>query len=849
MSSKEVPSAAQTVIIGAGIVGNSLAYWLSEMGRDDIILIDKGPLPDPGGSTGHASNFMFPVTNSKMITQLSQRSREIYKDMDTWEEPGALEVARTDTRLNEFDRRVQLAKSWGEPAELLSVEEIKEHIPFINEEVIKGGFYAPKGGTADPLRAGEVMRARAKDKDALTEVPNTEVLDLVVQDGEIAAVETDKGTIEANEVVIAAGIWSPKIAEMAGVEIPLSPVVHQMISVGPIDELQEEEGEINHPVVRDVDARMYERPNAGDMEVGSYLHPVMLWDIEDIPSLDVAPLSPTQPPLTEEKFEESMQRALELMPEILDDPDAGIKHGIDGLMSHSPDGAPLLGPLQDVDNLWSAAHIYVKDAPAMTEEIAKWMTQGYTDIDIDLGANVNRFYEYGHPTKWVKNRCREGFSKFYGIVHPAEQYQTSRPLRTSGFYSRQADMGAEFYELYGWETPQWFESNRDLLDTYQNEVSELVRPNDLSRPNEWDSRWWSPITLGEHLHMRDHVAMVDGSIFSIIDIAGEDALDLLQRVSVAQMDVEKGKTVYTPVLRENGGFRSDFTVARMGDDQFRVVTSGATAGADMQWFDQQLPDDSDTQIINRSDGMSALAVWGPEARNVVDSVTEEDMSNDAHPFAHARTITVGDVETWALRISYVGELGFELHVPTSKAPRLWDTIYEAGQPYDIRPVGMGVFGTTGPMEKSFQMIGTDLTQDYTPAEADRTRHGLKSEDFVGKSVYEADLETDPVAKICTLSVDDHAPNGGEERYMLGQEPVMDMDGNVLVDEKGRESYVTSAGSGPSVGKHLLKAYLPSEFAQEGTSLQVEYFGEQYPVTVESVGTTPVFDPEHSRMLK
>lgn len=843
MSTKDLPPAAETVIIGAGIVGNSMAYWLSEMGREDIVQIDKGPLPDPGGSTGHASNFMFPVTSSKMITQLSQRSREIYREMDTWEQPGALEVARTEERLEQFKRQLGLAKSWGEPAEILSVDEVAELVPFINKDIVTGGFFAPEGGTADPLRAGEIMRERAKDAGNLSVFANTTVTDMIVENDEIAAVETDRGTIEADEVVIATGIWSPKIARMAGVEIPLTPVVHQMISVGPIEELEAEDGEINHPVVRDVDARMYERPHGAEMEVGSYLHRVMLWDVEDILSNEEAPLSPTQPPLTEEAFEESMEKALEIMPEILDDPDTGIKLGIDGLMSHSPDGTPLVGPLQDVDGLWSAAHIYVKDAPAIAEELAKWMTRGSSDIDIDLGANVNRLYEYGTPRDYVKNRSEEGFAKFYGIIHPAEQWESERPYRTPGFHDRQANLDAEFYELYGWETPQWFESNRDLLERYGDEIEHL------RRPHEWDSRWWSPITLAEHLHMRDNVAMVDGSIFSVLDIVGDDALDLVQRVGVADMDVEVGKTVYTPVLRENGGFRSDFTVARVGEDHFRVVTSGATAGNDLQWFREHIPAGADVRVFDNADSTSTLAVWGPEARNVIDSIVEEDMSDEAHPFAYAREVTVGDVEAWALRISYVGELGWEFHVPAAKSGRLWDIIYEAGQEYNIRPVGMGVFGGTGPMEKSFQMIGTDLTQEYTASEAGRTRHGLKDAAFVGKEAYADGLESETVAKICTLSVDDHAPNGGERRFMLGQEPILNMDGETLVDDNGRESYVTSAGSGPSVGKHLLKAYLPTEYADEGTSLQVEYFGEQYPVTVEALGTTPVFDPDHSRMLK
>ncbi|MEF8838581.1 MAG: FAD-binding oxidoreductase, partial [Haloarculaceae archaeon] len=410
MSSKELPSSAETVIIGAGIVGNSLAYHLADQGRDDIVLIDKGPLPDPGGSTGHASNFLMPVEHSKEMTHLTQRSIEQYEEMDMFTRSGGIEVARTEERIDELHRRVQSANAWGEPGELLSVDEVKEKVPYINEDIIKGGFYCPGAGTCDPLRAGEIMRRRAQDQGALSVFPNTEILDLEVGGDEIQAVETEKGTIAATEVVIAAGLWSPAIGDMAGVDIPLTPGVHQLVSVGPIDRLEEEEGEISYPIVRDMDTQMYERPSGNDMEVGSYEHRPILWDVEDVPAREEAPLSPTQPPLTEDAFQPSMEHALEIMPEVLDDPDAGVRHSIDGLLSITPDGGPLLGQIQDVEGLWSACAIWIKEAPAFGEALAQQMTRGWSDIDIHA-SDINRFYEYGTSRKYVKDRAHEGFQK------------------------------------------------------------------------------------------------------------------------------------------------------------------------------------------------------------------------------------------------------------------------------------------------------------------------------------------------------------------------------------------------------------------------------------------------------
>ncbi|MFU8866966.1 GcvT family protein [Natronococcus sp.] len=836
------PSSAGTVVIGAGVVGNSLAYHLADCGREDILLLDKGPLPDPGGSTGHASNFLMPVEHSKEMTHLTRRSIEQYEDMDTFTNSGGIEVARTEERMAELERRVQSAKAWGEPGRLLSVEEVEEMVPYANTDLIEGGFYSPGAGTCDPLRAGEVMRARADEYSdgGLTVSPNTAVLDLHVEDGEIQAVETDRGTVEADEVAIACGLWSPKIAAMAGVEIPLTPAVHQMVSVGPISFFEDYEGEISFPVLRDMDTQMYERQHGNDLEVGSYQHRPILWDVDEIPSIDEAPLSPTQPPLTDDAFEQSMHDALEMVPELLDDPEAGVRHEIDGLLSVTPDGAPLLGPLQDVEGLWSCAAVWIKEAPAVGEAVAQWMTRGWSDIDLH-GSNVNRFYEYGNSRRFVKNRAHEGFQKIYGIVHPHEQWQSSRPLRTSPFYDRQDDLEARFFEAAGWERPQWYESNEDLLERYADDLE------DLQRPNEWDSRWWSPIILAEHLHMRDAVAMVGDMGFGIFDFVGADAREFLEEMAVGRIDVDVGKTVYTPILAENGGFVSDLTIARLGPDHFRLITGGAAAGSDRAWFGSHIPENADVTMIDNSESLCTLGVWGPNAREVVQSVAEEDVSHEAFPPYTAQEITVGEVDAWAMRLSYVGERGWEIYAPMGQGRRLWEVIEEAGEDHDIRPVGMGVYGTTGRMEKGYRLYGHELELEYDPSEAGLTFHGVKDADFVGKEAYEEALESEDAATLCTLSVADHAPEGGEPRFMLGGEPVLDGDGEVIVDEDGRESYVTSAGTGPTVGKHLLMAYLPPEYAEEGRELAVEYMGTQYPVTVEVAGSEPLFDPENDRI--
>src|SRR6187200_3037148 len=343
-----VPSTAKVVVIGAGIVGNSLVHHLAELGWTDIVQLDMGPLPNPGGSTGHASNFIFPVDHSREITDLTLDSVRQYKEMGVFTESGGFEVARTEERMEELRRRMSSAKAWGIEAELVSPEFVVEKVPFLDASQIIGAFWTPSVGVVDSLRAGTIMREQALESGALTVVPTVEVTGLDVEDGRIRRVRTTGGDIEAETVVIACGVWSPKIGDLAGISIPLTPAVHQMISVGPVPVLASREGEISFPIVRDMDTFCYERQHGADMEVGSYAHRAILHDPEEIPSIEQAKLSPTEMPFTAEDFDQQLEEALELMPEILGDEKAEIRYAINGLLSLTPDGAPILGETPEV---------------------------------------------------------------------------------------------------------------------------------------------------------------------------------------------------------------------------------------------------------------------------------------------------------------------------------------------------------------------------------------------------------------------------------------------------------------------------------------------------------------------
>src|SRR3954451_12518947 len=644
----EVPGTAKVVVIGAGIVGNSLVYHLARLGWRDIVQIDKGPLPNPGGSTGHASNFIFLTDHSREITDLTLDSVEQYQEMGVFTQSGGFEVARTEARMEELRRRMSSAKAWGIEGELVTPEFVQEKVPFLEKDQIIGAFWQPGVGVVDSLRAGTIMRERALALDALTVVPNVEVTGLDVRDGRIAAVRTDGGVIEAETVVIASGVWSPKVGDMAGVSIPLTPAVHQMISVGPCPQLAEREGEISFPIVRDMDTFCYERQHGADMEVGFYAHRAVLMDPEGISTIEQSKLSPTELPFTEDDFDTQLEQAYELMPELLGADGAEIRYAINGLLSLTCDGAPILGE-SHVKGLWTASAVWIKEGPGVGRAMAEWMTQGYSEIDV-AHSDIARFHEHQKRREHTRLRTTESFIKTYGIIHPAEQYEADRNQRRSPMHDSQKKLGAFCFEPAAWERPHWYESNAGLREQYGDAV--------MPREHEWDSRWWSPIINAEHLRMREAAGVIDLTAFQIIDIEGPGALESVQQTCVSQCDVAVGKVIYTPVLDAHGGFRSDLTVMRLGDEHFRVVTGGAHGPADRQWFGDHLV--GEATLTDRTDEISTIGLWGPQARDILASLSDADVSAEGFPMLSCREITVstggGSATVLASRISYVGEL-------------------------------------------------------------------------------------------------------------------------------------------------------------------------------------------------
>ena len=597
-------------------------------------------------------------------------------------------------------------------------------VPYVNTDILLGGFSTPGIGVVDSLRAGTIMRERAQALGALRLSPMTEVTGIDVEDGHVTRVRTDKGDFEADVVVIAAGVWSPRIAAMAGAAIPLTPAVHQMISVGPVPMLADTVGEITYPIIRDMDTNCYERQHGSDMEVGSYAHRAILMDADEIPSIAESKLSPTELPFTEEDFELQMEQALELIPDILGDERVGIRHQINGLLSLTPDGMPILGETPEVKGLWAAAAIWIKEAPGIARMVAEWMTDGKPEID-PHGSDIARFHEHQKARHHVKARSAEGFNKTYGIVHPAEQWASNRDVRLSPFNTRERELGAVFFETAGWERPFWYASNAPLLEEYGERV--------MPRAAEWESRWWSPIINAEHLAMRDRVGMVDLSAFAIFDITGPGALDHVQRMAVAQMDVPDGRVVYTPLLNEAGGIKSDLTIMRLGRD-------------DVPGRDRRRPRHGRSEVVPR-----------PSAGGRLRAAVRRDLD-----LVHGR-----DLGAARPRRRRLGDLGRRLErglpvrdVPDDRARRdprprfahlvrrrarlgavrpdgagpaaVGHALRRRARPHGIVPFGIGVYGTTGRLEKGYRAHGAELELEFDLVEADMLRPKVKEADFIGR---------------------------------------------------------------------------------------------------------------------
>jgi len=844
------PTKAKVVIIGqGGIVGASVAHHLIERGWDDIVGIDKSAIPTDIGSTAHASDFCYATAHDEMTCFTTMYSIDFFEKMGHYAKVGGLEVARVgdDTRMEELKRKVGSGKAFGTNARMISAAEAKEKFPLMEEDLIQGALWDPDAGLVAPRSqtVAGILVEQAEATGKLTTFANTPASDLVIENGRIKGVVTPKGTIEAEYVIVCAGLWGRLIAKMAGEDLPVMPVDHPLMFFGPYKEFEGTGKDIGYPLLRDQGNSAYMRdtgdpttPEGGQIEWGYYeekeprmCHP------RDLQEKEEARLSPSQRDLEVEQIMEPLERAIELTP-ILGELGFDEKKSFNGLLQVTADGGPSLGESQKVRGLWYAVSVWVKDAPGTGKLIADWMSDGRTSLD-HARVDFARYYPFQQEEDYIHDRCYETAFKIYNpAVHNREPYTASRHMRRSPFYEREVELGGYFMEAAGWERAHGYKANEHLLEKYGERVPE--------RKAEWDNRHFWRVSNAEHLEMSENVGMVNLSHFAIYDVSGPDHEAFMEYLCVAKVGgtIPVGKGVYTHFLDEAGGVRADLTLIRMAD-RYRVIDGGDTGNRDFVYMKRMAEDHGfNVTVEDRTTDFSCIGLWGPNARTILQSVCEDPdgLSDENFPFAAIKVINVNGVKVTAFRISYVGEQGWELHFDYGDGLKLWDTLFAKG----VTPVGVETYANSRRLEKSLRLQNADLLTNYNLMEADLARPKVKEADFVGKAAYlEQRARDHQPAMLCTLVMSENTDRNGVARYPVGNMPIMDKTtGKPLIDSLGRRSFVTSVAYGPTVGKNIALAYLPHEYAKEGQELVVEYFDEPYPVVVTGVGYKPLYDPEN-----
>ncbi len=809
-------SSASITIIGAGIVGCSAAYYLSQLGETDIVVVDAGPLFATGGSTSHAPGLVFQTNSSKMMTNLAQETVRAYSSFELdgqpcWHSVGSLEVACTPERWADLHRKVGYAHSYGLEASLISPDEVVDKLPLIDKSKIFGAYWVPSDGLAKAVRVCEAMAREAQER-GVEFHGRTEVTGIMVVDGRIEAVETSKGRITTDRVLICAGIWGPKVGRMAGIQIPLMPVEHQMTWTAPLAELSGETREIVHPILRHQDKDMYYRQWFDGYGVGSYQHDPRLVESEEIRAHGAPDDEPASNPFVAEDFAGPWKDGCELIPSLRG---AEIVNAYNGMFSFTPDSYPILGESAKVKGCWVAEAVWVTHGAGAGRAIAELMAKGKAWIDL-READINRFEPHQTTRSYVRARGAQQYIEVYDIIHPLQPMNEPRPLRTSPFYDREKALGAVFFEGRGWEQPRWYESNADLLQRYE-----------LPERTGWEAQFWSPIAGAEHLATRDGVAVFDMSPLPKFEVSGPGALGLLQRLTTNQIDKAVGSVTYTLMLDEHGGIKSDITVVRLAEDRFQLGCNGLP---DLAWLLSHAPDDGSVEIRDVTASLCCLGIWGPKARDVVHRVTSADLGNDAFPYFSARSIEIGEVPVTALRVSYVGELGYELYAPVEYGARLWDLLWAAGEADGIIAAGRAAFDTLR-IEKGYRLWGVDMHTEYNPYDAGLGwAVKLKKGNFIGRDALVTAKKQELTRVLTCLLLDEPGA------VVMGKEPIR-VDGAVA-------GYVTSAGYGFSVGRSVAFGYLPANVSIPGTKVEIEYFGKLLPATVAS---DPLVDPSGSRM--
>ncbi|HXR65609.1 MAG TPA: FAD-dependent oxidoreductase, partial [Ktedonobacteraceae bacterium] len=675
---------------------------------------------------------------------------------------------------------------------------------------VTGALYLPDDGTARAPVLAQALINGAQQNGA-TFYPHTRVTGIVVRDGHVQAVETSQGRIQCEKVVAATGIWSPRIGRLAGVAIPLIPMQHQYVLTDTVPELATG---ARVPNLRDPDKLVYYRQEGQGLILGGYERNPVAFDVESIP--DNA--NPTVHGYDEARFASLLAGCIERVPSLKN---VELVKRVNGLESFTPDGEFILGEAPEVRGFWAACGFCahgVSGSGGVGKVMAEWLVQGEPELDL-WHMDIRRFGAYTASRRYIATRVNEVYSTYYDISYPLKERSSARELRLSPVYHRLRALGAVFGEKSGWERPNWFAANESL-----------AAGQDWPVPLGWAARFWSPAIGAEHQATRERVALFDETSFSKLEISGSGALAFLQAITDNQMDQPVGAITYTQMLNTRGGIECDLTVTRLATERFQIVTGTAFGIHDLAWIRAHQPADGSVTLQDVTSSRCCIGVWGPRARDLIQSVSEQDFSNAAFPYLTAQQVTIGEIPALALRVTYVGELGWEIYAPMEYGQKLWDTLWEAGQPLGVIAAGYRAIESLR-LEKGYRYWSADIHSEYNPYEAGLGfAVKLPKGDFLGKSALEEIKTRGLTRKLCCLLLDEPGA------VALGGEPLLA--GERVI------GHVTSAGYGYTIRQSIAYGYLPLEYALVGTRIEIQLFGKSYGATVTR---EPLYDPKNAKI--
>jgi len=813
----DLPSHAQVVIIGGGVGGCSIAYHLTKMGWKDVVLIERHELTS--GSTWHSAGLVGTLRSDVNLTKMMKYSTDLYRKLEAetgqstgWREVGGIRLASSPERLVELKRQVALARSFGLPLELISADEAQKMFPLMNKEGVLGAVYTPTDGSIDPTGLTMALAAGAKSRGAKIFL-HTRVTGITVKEDRVTEVITDQGTIKTEVVVNAAGQWGGEIGKMAGVNLPVVPMAHLYAITKPVPGLER-----GVPTLRDPDNLVYWREEVGGFIAGGYERDPEPFGLDGIPENFAYTLLPPD----WERFEPLLHNMVKRVPAT---ETAEIRQLLNGPEGFTPDGEFLLGPTS-VKGFWVACAFCahgLAGAGGIGKVMAEWIIEGIPEWDV-WRLDVRRFGPNYASQKYTVARTIETYAKYYDIHYPNEERETGRPLRLSPAYFRQKELGAAFGEKFGWERVNWFESNL--------EKASVVRPPSsvFYQPRGWIAKHYSPAIQVEHLATRERAGLFDETSFNKIEIRGKGALKFLQMMCDNNLDKPVGSIVYTQMLNPRGGIECDFTVTRVEQDRFLIITGTAFGVHDMSWIRLHMPEDGSVVMQDVTSQYACIGLWGPKARTILQKVTKANVSNEAFPYMTMRQIAVGDVPVMAMRVTYVGELGWEFYCPMEYGLALYDTLLKAGEAEDLVPAGYRAIDSLR-LEKGYRYWGADISPDYTPYETGQAFCvDLNKGDFIGREALLKRKQEGIKQKLCCLSLADPTA------IAIGKEPIRRGDQVI--------GWVTSGGYGYSVKKSIAYGYLPVEYAKPGTELDIDFFGERIKAVVER---EPLWDLKGERI--